>query len=121
VSTRSQSLAVPSRAGLAISALVALGGCSLIAETRQPHRTARGELTCHSYALPVFDALIGAGALPVGGLATYLGFSDRELSELRLPGVLILSVGVVSAIGAVVGFRDLPRCNRDLRATAPSQ
>lgn len=103
---------------VALVLAIALGGCSLISQTRRPYRTARGELTCQSYALPVFDTLVAAGALPVGGLATYLAVSDRELSELLLPGLAFLALGVPAAIGAVVGFRDIPRCNRELRATA---
>ena len=101
---------------VAISLLVALGGCSLTAQTRHPHRERSGQMACQSYALPIIDTVIAAPLLPIGALGIYLGATDRELRSFGTAGVIILALAIPAAISAVVGYRDIPRCNRELDA-----
>ena len=104
---------------VALTAVIALGGCSLVGETRHPYTTSRGRLTCQSYALPVIDALVAAPTLAVGGLFAYVVATDPEMRPALPVAVIGLAIGVPAALGAIVGFRNIPQCNRELDAITP--
>ncbi len=95
---------------VAVSLLLALGGCSLLTVTPPPRIVSveQKPKCTTTRAAPVLDAILGAGAVVAGG---YEGFIATALTGK--PGYMLAAIvpGVLLGGSSVYGFVEISRCD----------